>query len=105
MADVAFFEGRQSTPVPPAHAIPSPSPLQMLSTSMECNPVGSGGGDADRAGPAGWRLRSRHSHLLGAVSERRAGHGAVGEAARADDQGPRNHDTRSRDLTRFKQEK
>jgi hypothetical protein len=41
MADIAFFEGRQTTPVPPAHAIPSPSPLQMLSTSMECNPVGS----------------------------------------------------------------
>ena len=40
MADVAFFEGRQTTPVPPAHAIPSPSPLQMLATSMECNPVG-----------------------------------------------------------------
>jgi hypothetical protein len=41
MADVAFFEGRQTTPVPPAHAIPSPSPLQMLATAMECNPVGS----------------------------------------------------------------
>ena len=40
MADVAFFEGRQTTPVPPAHAIPSPSPLQMLATAMECNPVG-----------------------------------------------------------------
>jgi hypothetical protein len=40
MADIAFFEGRQTTPIPPAHAIPSPSPLQMLATSMECNPVG-----------------------------------------------------------------
>ena len=40
MADVAFFEGRQTTPVPPAHAIPSPSPLQVLATAMECNPVG-----------------------------------------------------------------
>jgi hypothetical protein len=40
MADVAFFEGRQTTPVPPAHAIPQPSPLQMLATAMECNPVG-----------------------------------------------------------------
>ena len=40
MADIAFFEGRQTAPIPPAHAIPSPSPLQMLSTAMECNPVG-----------------------------------------------------------------
>jgi len=40
MADVAFFEGRQTQPVPPAHAIPQPSPLQMLATAMECNPVG-----------------------------------------------------------------
>jgi hypothetical protein len=41
MADTAFFEGRQTTPVPPAHAVPQPSPLQMLATAMECNPVGS----------------------------------------------------------------
>ena len=41
MADIAFFEGRQTTPVPPAHAIPQPSALQMLTTAMECNPVGS----------------------------------------------------------------
>ena len=41
MADIAFFEGRQTQPVPPAHAIPSPSPLQVLATAMECNPVGS----------------------------------------------------------------
>lgn len=41
MADTAFFEGRQTTPVPPAHAIPQASPLQMLATAMECNPVGS----------------------------------------------------------------
>jgi hypothetical protein len=40
MADIAFFEGRQTQPVPPAHAIPAPSPLQMLATAMECNPVG-----------------------------------------------------------------
>jgi hypothetical protein len=40
MADIAFFEGRQTTPVPPAHSIMPQSPLQMLGTRMECNPVG-----------------------------------------------------------------
>lgn len=41
MADVAFFEGRQTTPVPPQHSVPLQSPLHMLTTSMEVNPVGS----------------------------------------------------------------
>jgi hypothetical protein len=41
MADVAFFEGRQTTPIPPAHSVNPQSPLQMLTTAMECNPVGS----------------------------------------------------------------
>jgi hypothetical protein len=40
MADVAFFEGRQTTPVPPAHSVNPVSPLQMLATRLECNPVG-----------------------------------------------------------------
>lgn len=40
MADVAFFEGRQTTPIPPAHSVQPPSPLQMLTTAMEVNPVG-----------------------------------------------------------------
>jgi hypothetical protein len=40
MADVAFFEGRQTTPIPPAHAVAPVSPLQMLTTAMEVNPCG-----------------------------------------------------------------
>jgi len=40
MADVAFFEGRQSTPIPPAHQVSITSPLQVLSTRMDCNLVG-----------------------------------------------------------------
>lgn len=40
MADVAFFEGRQSTPLPPAHAVTPQPPLRMLATKMDCNPVG-----------------------------------------------------------------
>jgi hypothetical protein len=40
MADIAFFEGRQSTPIPPAHSVQVVSPLQVLSTSLDCNLVG-----------------------------------------------------------------
>jgi|SRR6188768_4246952 hypothetical protein len=40
MADVAFFEGRSSTPIPPAHQPVITSPLQVLSTRMDCNLVG-----------------------------------------------------------------
>lgn len=40
MADVAFFEGRQSTPVPAAHSVSPMPPLRMLATKMDCNPVG-----------------------------------------------------------------
>jgi hypothetical protein len=41
MADVAFFEGRQTTPVPPAHAVAPVAPMQMLASSLEINPIGS----------------------------------------------------------------
>jgi hypothetical protein len=40
MADVAFFEGRQTSPIPPAHAVAPISPLQMLTSALEINPVG-----------------------------------------------------------------
>lgn len=41
MADIAFFEGRQTTPVPPAHSVVPTSALQMLTSALEINPVGS----------------------------------------------------------------
>jgi hypothetical protein len=40
MADVAFFEGRQTTPIPAAHEVYSTGPLRMTTMQMECNPVG-----------------------------------------------------------------
>jgi hypothetical protein len=40
MADVAFFEGRQTTPVPVAHGVYPTSPIQMMAVKLECNPVG-----------------------------------------------------------------
>jgi hypothetical protein len=40
MADVAFFEGRQTTPVPTAHSVYPTSPLSMMAVKLECNPVG-----------------------------------------------------------------
>jgi hypothetical protein len=40
MADVAFFEGRQTQQIPVAHAVDSPSPLRTMAARMECNPVG-----------------------------------------------------------------
>jgi hypothetical protein len=40
MADVAFFEGRQTTPVPQAHGVYPTSTLQMMAVKLECNPVG-----------------------------------------------------------------
>jgi hypothetical protein len=41
MADAAFFEGRQTSPIPPSHAVAPVSPLQMLTSALEVNPVGS----------------------------------------------------------------
>lgn len=41
MADVAFFEGRQTQPVPPAYSVTPVTPLSLLTTSMEVNPTGS----------------------------------------------------------------
>lgn len=40
MADAAFFEGRQSTPVPVAHDSSLASALRLTTMKMECNPVG-----------------------------------------------------------------
>jgi hypothetical protein len=40
MADVAFFEGRQTTPVPTAHQVTPTSALSMMAVKLECNPVG-----------------------------------------------------------------
>lgn len=39
MADIAFFEGRQTTPIPPAHSVQTNSPLQILATRMDVNLV------------------------------------------------------------------
>jgi hypothetical protein len=41
MADIAFFEGRQTTPIPPAHEVTPQANLRMTAMKMECNPVGS----------------------------------------------------------------
>jgi hypothetical protein len=41
MADQAFFEGRQSTPIPVAHQVTPVSALALMAARMECNPVGS----------------------------------------------------------------
>lgn len=41
MADIAFFEGRQTTPVPPGHAVTAEAVLRTLGVRMDCNPVGS----------------------------------------------------------------
>jgi hypothetical protein len=40
MADIAFFEGRQTTPIPVAHETGHVTPLRMLAMRMDCNPVG-----------------------------------------------------------------
>jgi len=40
MADVAFFEGRQVTPIPPAHAVTPLSAFTIMAMRMDCNPVG-----------------------------------------------------------------
>ena len=40
MADVAFFEGRQTQTIPPAHSVNPPPPLHTTAARMECNPVG-----------------------------------------------------------------
>ena len=40
MADVAFFEGRQVTPIPPAHSVTPLSSFTIMAMRMDCNPVG-----------------------------------------------------------------
>lgn len=40
MADQAFFEGRQTTPLPPGHELSPVSALRTMAVRMECNPVG-----------------------------------------------------------------
>jgi hypothetical protein len=40
MADIAFFEGRQTTPLPPGHEVYPPPPLRTMAARMDCNPVG-----------------------------------------------------------------
>jgi hypothetical protein len=40
MADIAFFEGRQTNQIPVAHEVWPKSPLTMTAMTMECNPVG-----------------------------------------------------------------
>jgi len=41
MADVAFFEGRQTAQVPPGHSISAEAALRTIGIRMDCNPVGS----------------------------------------------------------------
>jgi hypothetical protein len=41
MADAAFFEGRQTIPLPPGHEVYPLSALKTISSKMEINPVGS----------------------------------------------------------------
>src|SRR3954452_2358323 len=40
MADVAFFEGRQTTQVSPGHDVSPSTSIRMTAVQMECNPVG-----------------------------------------------------------------
>lgn len=40
MADVAFFEGRQTAQVPAAHQVYAVSSLNVMGARMVCNPVG-----------------------------------------------------------------
>ena len=40
MADVAFFEGRQTQAIPAAHQVYPVSSLNVMGARMECNPVG-----------------------------------------------------------------
>jgi hypothetical protein len=40
MADIAFFEGRQTAQIPAAHQVYPMAQLQTLGMRMECNPVG-----------------------------------------------------------------
>ena len=41
MADIAFFEGRAVTNVPPAYSVTGGSSLSLTNFNMDCNPVGS----------------------------------------------------------------
>jgi hypothetical protein len=40
MADLAFFEGRQVTPIPPAHSVTPQTSFNVMGMRMDCNPVG-----------------------------------------------------------------
>ena len=40
MADIAFFEGRQTQQLPPGHEVYPSAALRVTATRMECNPVG-----------------------------------------------------------------
>jgi hypothetical protein len=40
MADIAFFEGRQVTQIPPGHAVSPVVALTTIMTKLVCNPVG-----------------------------------------------------------------
>ena len=40
MADIAFFEGRQTQQIPPGHEIGTTAALRMTAVQMDCNPVG-----------------------------------------------------------------
>jgi hypothetical protein len=40
MADLAFFEGRQTQSLPPGHEVSPSAGLMMTGVKMDCNPVG-----------------------------------------------------------------
>lgn len=40
MADLAFFEGRQTTQLPPGHDVGPSTALRTLGMRIDCNPVG-----------------------------------------------------------------
>ena len=40
MADIAFFEGRQTQQIPVAHEVSGVQTMRMTSAKLECNPVG-----------------------------------------------------------------
>ena len=40
MADIAFFEGRQTQQIPVAHQVVPAASLFMMGMRMDCNPVG-----------------------------------------------------------------
>jgi hypothetical protein len=40
MADIAFFEGRQTQQIPVAHEVYPSAAMRMMAMRLECNPVG-----------------------------------------------------------------